>query len=231
MRDENLVQTGRYEIKFTTNSAHYDYLKQWVETHQMGFYAPYPPRKVNNIYFDTLDLDSYLENMAGISSRTKMRLRWYGETEMMSKPTLELKVKKNKLGWKKSAKIPLECSPDSISYETLNETIHQNIDEDLSNRFNQTDNPILLNRYEREYFESRDRKVRVTIDRGIQFFDQRLHESPNFIFMGNVPEIVILEIKTAAEDFDKASLVLKDFPMPPTKSSKYVIGVQSILGY
>ncbi len=231
MSGAQLSDSARYEVKFSTNSAHYDFLKQWLSIHPMCFSSPFPSRRINNIYFDTFDLDSYLENMAGISSRTKLRLRWYGETKNIQNPTLELKIKRNKLGWKKSSKIELDESIEGLTIDSIREAIYQASDSDLCSRFRQSDHAILLNTYERDYFQSQDGRVRITIDSNLKFFDQRLHQTPNLIFPGNVPEIVILEVKVASEDYDLAGKFLESAPNPPTRSSKYVIGVQSILGY
>jgi len=231
MTENELEKTARYEIKFTTNSAHYEYLKQWIEIHHQGFHTPYPSRTINNIYFDTYDLDSYLENMAGISSRTKLRLRWYDDINNISKPALELKIKRNKLGWKRAVKLDMDASLDDISLDEIKEALYEQLDDDMSNRFRQSDHPILINSYERDYFVSGDGAIRVTLDRNLKFFDQRVHQQPNVIYQANAPEVVILEVKAAADDVDRAAKVLKNFPLPSTKSSKYVIGVQCILGY
>lgn len=231
MTVSELEEAARYEIKFTTNIAHYEYLKQWVEIHPQGFRVPYPSRRINNIYFDTYDLDSYLENMAGISSRTKLRLRWYGDINHISQPALELKIKRNKLGWKRTVKLDMDVSLDDVSLDSIKESIYEQLDDEMSNRLRQSDHPILINSYDRDYFESADGLIRVTLDRNLKFFDQRVHQSPNVIFQANAPEVVILEVKVAGKDIDKAAKLLKGFPLPSTKSSKYVIGVQCILGY
>ena len=227
----DLEKTARYEIKFTTNSAHYEYLKQWIEIHHNAFYTPYPSRRINNIYFDTYDLDSYQENMAGIASRTKLRLRWYGDIGRIYKPALELKIKRNKMGWKKTVRLDMDEQADRISYDSIKASIYAQLDDDMANRLRQSDNPVIINSYDRDYFVSADGFVRVTLDRNLKFFDQRSHHSPNIIFRANAPEVVILEVKAAAKDMDKMVKILKAMPVPSTKSSKYVIGVQCILGY
>ena len=44
---------------------------------EKGMKLLYPKRKVNSIYFDTKDLDFYLNSEEGVLPRKKMRLRWY----------------------------------------------------------------------------------------------------------------------------------------------------------
>lgn len=199
--------------------------------HAQCFYQPYPPRQVNNIYFDTFDLDSYLENMAGISSRTKLRLRWYGDINRICHPAFELKLKRNKLGWKSAERIKFDELTGNTTYEALRNSIYMQIGDEFENRFRQSDYPILINSYHRNYFESANRAVRITIDQNIRFFDQRVSDVPNIDYPSRTPEIAVLEVKTAAKNLNKARKVLGTIPLPASRSSKYVIGVQSILGY
>ena len=53
----------------------------------------YPDRWVNNIYFDNINLDLFSQSIEGISKRTKVRLRWYGDFHNLENPVLELKCK------------------------------------------------------------------------------------------------------------------------------------------
>ena len=73
-------QHARHEVKFTSLPVRYRDLAQWVRLHPAGFHSPYPPRRVNNVYFDDYRLVAYHENLMGDSARSKVRVRWYGET-------------------------------------------------------------------------------------------------------------------------------------------------------
>ena len=51
-------------------------------------------RIVNSIYFDDVNLSSINENLDGISEKTKIRIRWYGDSKIIKNPILEIKKKR-----------------------------------------------------------------------------------------------------------------------------------------
>ena len=51
--------TARQEIKFVTNLRDYGLILQWITPHGLGFDIAYPERTVNNVYFDTYELEAY----------------------------------------------------------------------------------------------------------------------------------------------------------------------------
>ncbi len=95
-----LPESARYEVKFISSPDRYHELEHWIRIHRAGFRSPYPPRRVNNIYFDDPVLYAYEENLVGASARSKVRLRWYGDTFQPDSCVLEVKRKRNMLGWK-----------------------------------------------------------------------------------------------------------------------------------
>ena len=58
------------------------------------FRTQYPSRKVNSIYFDTKDYISIRQNLDGVSDKKKIRIRWYGNNDVISNPVVEIKSKK-----------------------------------------------------------------------------------------------------------------------------------------
>ena len=92
----------RYEIKLACpeSQGQVALVRAWVRTHRAAFMVAYPPRRVNNIYFDSHTLSNLDDNLAGISERCKLRLRWYGADTAIVRGQLELKQKSNTLGSK-----------------------------------------------------------------------------------------------------------------------------------
>ena len=88
----------RHEVKFIAPPTQRASVESWLLGHAAGFHSAYPPRRVNNFYLDDFDLSTYEENLAGVSSRTKVRFRWYGNSPDEVAGTLELKRKRNRLG-------------------------------------------------------------------------------------------------------------------------------------
>ena len=84
---------GRLEIKFVFPGRMLSTVLLRVLMHPMVLASTYPPRRVNNIYFDSPELTALRIQRDGLSDRAKVRLRWYGDTERMAQPVLELKSK------------------------------------------------------------------------------------------------------------------------------------------
>ncbi|MFC1855403.1 VTC domain-containing protein [Thermodesulfobacteriota bacterium] len=215
----------RYEIKFVSEISRYGYFKSWIISHPLAFFEAYPTRKVNNIYFDDFDINSFVDNIDGTSLRKKMRLRWYGDTTNPKTAVLEIKCKKNKLGWKSVNKIDLtDFELGKENYKTIISFIKKQLSNEHRIALSFKDRPILLNRYDREYYESRDRKVRFTIDRNIEFHNQRF--AKKIRLRGNQEHsYVIIEMKVQLNDVAIGMKALERIPLSPSKFSKFVTGV------
>ena len=97
----------RYERKFQVRDLSLSEVETIVRLHPAGFYRQFPTRKINNIYLDTRNLNSVVENIEGIANRLKTRIRWHGECfGEINNPVLELKIKKGLAGRKEY--FPLE---------------------------------------------------------------------------------------------------------------------------
>ena len=89
-------------------------------------------------------------------------------------------------------------------------------------------NPALLNRYEREYFMSSDKKFRITIDNELAFYGIN-NRFNSFLNRFNDKDSTILELKYDNCYDSDANKITNHFPFRLTKSSKYVIGVSKII--
>ena len=85
----------RYERKYVLAATHASNMLMRIKLHPNGFREKYSPRCVNNLYFDTLGHASFFDNVEGAGGRTKLRVRWYGDTlRRIDAPILEFKVKR-----------------------------------------------------------------------------------------------------------------------------------------
>ena len=92
----------RLEKKWVFKNKDKETLTQNLISHNLYFRPHFQERFVNSIYFDNLDLKFAEDNLAGVSNRKKIRLRWYSpNSNTLINPTLEVKVKKNFQGFKK----------------------------------------------------------------------------------------------------------------------------------
>lgn len=202
-------------------------IEHQIRRHPSIFSEIHSLRRVNNVYFDTLEQVAYHDNVAGTSERTKARVRWYGATfGALERPSLELKIKLGPLG----RKLRYPIGPCALT-ETggLADLARGLAAADLPGRVAQwlrLQRPTLLNSYRRRYFRSNDGECRVTVDTDLRFF----HPDPVHTgFRGRRMDHrnAIVELKYAASvDLERARDVASAFGFRMTKSSKYVRGIE-----
>jgi len=216
----------RYELKLASDTISPAQARSLIRLHPEGFRVAFPSREVNNLYLDTVDLQSFNANLAGLSVRRKLRLRWYGipERSVVSNPILELKIKENMLGNKKRQ--PLEVTLDlTRGYAQILQTIRAHAGEKWRSRLLTFTQPALINRYRRDYFVTPDEAIRATIDYNLVAFDQRMGSRPNLDRPLPLPATVVIEVKSAPEYHERLQRVMGYFPIARSRSSKYVNGV------
>jgi hypothetical protein len=218
----------RYERKFLISQLSSYEIESFVRLHPAAFSEIYSPRFVNNIYFDTVGMEAYNDNLIGIKDRLKVRIRWYGELfGYIEKPVLELKIKRGFLG----GKMHYPLGPFNLdgSYSiTLQQNLFARADiPELVKDYLKSLRFSLLNRYRRKYYQSADGKYRITIDAGMEYY--RIDGANNY-FLAKTGRLdyAIMELKYAQEDDDGAISITSLFPVRITKSSKYVAGVEGI---
>jgi hypothetical protein len=217
----------RYEVKFVAKASERHAVLQWVRNHWAGFSQPYPDRRISNVYFDSYELAAFHENLSGISRRSKVRWRWYGDTSEPDRGTLEVKRRRGGLGWKLAYRTP-GCDLAALSWRDIRAGLRRNLD--AGGRIWLDANPlsVLINRYHRRYFASGDAAVRLTVDWDQQVYDQKLRSGPNLKRRANLPDTLVVELKFRVAEHARASAMIQGLPLRLSRNSKYVIGVQSI---
>jgi hypothetical protein len=218
----------RYERKFVPETLGQAELRAFLRLHPAGFFEPYPVRAVNNLYLESLDYRGYRQSVDGDPDRVKIRLRWYGEPfGRVEKPALEFKIKRGLVGHKRRYALAPFTMDESFDRHKLRELVSAaNPPADLLPALVASELQ-LMNGYRRRYFESRDRRFRVTLDTGLWFC--RLHPLRNeFMTRAMEHDLVVMELKYAREDDEHAHQVMQHFPMRLTKSSKFVVGLDKV---
>ena len=222
-------QTYRFERKYLVAHSRLDAMRMAMLTNPAGFQPLFKPRYINNIYLDTLGFDFYYDNVDGEALRTKYRVRWYGKLyQSIAKPILEIKAKNGPVNTKYSfVLVPFDLN-SSFTNEIwkgiqAQSTLPDDIRIALSNL-----KPVLLNRYLRHYFLSRDKKFRITIDSEMSYYpfsgfnpssrDHGLHQND-----------IVVELKYAPEDDQEARDISTHFPFNLTKNSKYLNGIERLI--
>ena len=221
------LEDARHEVKFVGDATCRPILEAWIRTHAAGFLEPHPARRVSNAYFDTHGYRAYQQNLMGASSRRKLRLRWYGEAFDPEQAALELKIRRNGLGWKVShpvGQLPLSGNP----WCEIRRTVSRRLPAEARILFEESAFPVLINTYQRRYFESADRRVRVTLDWDQAGFDQRFGSHPNLTRRANLPDTLVVEFKFQPRARRAASEMIQGLPLRVSRNSKYVVGVATI---
>ncbi len=220
---------ARLEVKFVTRVTEISRVENWLLMHAAGFCVPYPNRWVNNVYFDTYQLTAYNDNIAGLSSRSKLRYRWYGKSEYPDIGNLEIKHKRNQFGWKRRFSCETPLYVEGSRWKEFRVALGDHLGVEARLWLESQPNPVMLNRYHRQYYVSGDKKVRVTIDSRQRVYDQRYKATPNISLAANLPDTLVVEFKFDRRDRDIATQIIRSLPIRVSRNSKYVVGVASML--
>jgi hypothetical protein len=220
-----MEKASRYEVKMTCDEVYLPDVRAWVRLHPDLFIEAYPPRQVNNVYFDTCEIDCLMDNLIGTGRREKLRFRWYGDDYSTVQGTLELKRKSNQLGWKEHCPIPVTFDLTKTSWSILTQQMQEQANDTFAVWLSYLNQPALINSYMREYYESMDRQVRVTLDYHQVAYEQISHFTPNLVIQAPVPSRVVVEVKADATLHRRVSNTLSSFPLQVERNSKYVNGV------
>jgi VTC domain-containing protein len=220
-----MTNTGRYEVKFILNERQLASSLSWLTKSTAR--NVYPERYVNSLYFDDVSFQSVRDNLAGISHRRKMRLRWYDSngTNIEGVPNLELKYRDGRLGGKKIYSIP-EIKKELLNMEVNNifPVIKNSIEKKSSSLlFDDYYFPSLYVSYKREYMEEHD-GLRITIDKEIKF-----HYPNSCLKLLQTNAIryqsYILELKFPVELKNKVADMIRSLDLTPKRHSKYLVGL------
>lgn len=218
----------RYEMKLVCAAGYLPQARGWIRLHPAGLQVAYPPRRVNSIYFDTPRLGGLEANLRGLTVRNKLRLRWYGVGLPEVHAVLELKHRDNLLGAKLI--FPVSGTVDiSRPWTDLQRDLHAALPPKGRSLLQQATMPVLLNRYQREYYVTPDNAVRVTLDYDQRAYDQRLAGRPNLGSPLALEDTVVVEVKADRDQTERVRDVIRRFPLPRNRNSKYVNGVLAAL--
>jgi len=218
-------EKSRFERKFMVKDMHYADIEQQVRIHPAAFSTIFHSRTINNIYLDSNDLDFFHDNVSGKGSRKKARIRWYGDMlGYIEKPVLEFKIREGMLGNKLSFVLKPFTVDSNLTAEKLY-AVFQGSDLPLwAVEVLMQIKPALLNRYNRKYFLSFDKKFRLTLDDQLNYFS--IGNNNNNFIENYKSEDVIVELKYDYQNDDLAPAITNWLPFRLTKSSKYVNGVE-----
>ncbi len=219
---------GRYEIKRLAAATELPSVLAWLRLHNAGFREAYPPRWVNNVYFDTEELSSVRDNLAGFGRRVKMRLRWYGRTWSVERGVLEFKCKQDSLGWKISHRIEETVDLAAVAWREVTSWMERRLPAAARQTACVARRPVLVNRYRRLYHVSADGLVRATVDTDVSVYSQWAGTRPNLSRAVPGQHRIVLELKASADAYDRLAAVSSAMPGYVCKHSKYLAGIYGV---
>ena len=211
----------RFERKWKIPSDKFLNLDKALKNSNFCFIKHFEKRWVNSIYFDDMFNNSIYQNLDGIQKKYKVRIRWYGNRNVIKNPTIEIKKKDGFIVLKDKKKI------NSINTE-ISKQVLSNLTHELKKNF-----PILISfkpvsftHYLRFYYISKDNKIRATIDKDISY--KRIN---NFTVKYPIKkdDSIILELKY---NTDHDYLVRKSFSnknkLRISRNSKFINSILNI---
>lgn len=216
----------RFETKFCCTLHHIDAVYSWLYRSGHFIKKQYPDRYVNNIYFDWFNLSDASDNLIGLGRREKLRLRWYGAEDARVPMRLERKIKRDLLGTKHVLEVA-EMQLGGMSREQLADVL-ASVQCDSPRADLRLRNPVIRNRYLREYFIDVAERVRITIDREQAFFSIDVRHD---VLRGNRIDypVYVIEVKYDKEDVPRLKELMDGFPLRPVRHSKYLAGLARVI--
>lgn len=197
----------RNEIKFC---ASYDLLREIVS--RKNLHSPFPPRRINSIYFDSPGLANFHESEEGSVPRKKVRFRWYGPSGIdVNQLRGNIEIKKTFENHREKETIAVK----GLTWKELRTIVNKVVGGDLI--------PVLLVSYSRSYFSDSSKLIRYTLDHQITYGSVL----QNGILTGTTAETrCVLELKTTlAIDYTKETNQISDLR---TRFSKYCEGTKAL---
>jgi hypothetical protein len=220
----------RRELKFITYFIYYDEIVNWIKKNKYNFKKQYNDRLVNNIYFDSYSYDSFKENIFGSSEKTKVRYRWYEKFDESNYGSLEIKKRKNIFGFKEIFNIKnLQITKES-DLKKIYDFIKNQLDLKKKLYLTARPYPTIINQYSREYYIDFNENFRITIDKKIKIYDQRLNSKINIKNKIYTPDFMVVEFKFNQNFNDEIIDICKNFPLRVSRNSKYVNAIRASAG-
>lgn len=212
----------RYETKVPMQQQQYWALVSSLSHLGLRSERAYADRMVHSIYFDSCEYDDYHDNVSGISSRSKTRIRWYDADTIQI--AIETKRKRNKVSEKEVIRlenISGEIPRDSYSARAF---IEPHLDSNISIRMLNSVFPTLEVEYKRSYYHLAP-KIRMTVDRKMRF--RKLYPIISD-YWRHSPVDFVVEFKYPVGLEKEFGDLMRDMPNRIFRHSKYVIGMDSV---
>lgn len=217
------MQDARYEVKLVGAEHEHSRVLAELRLLPFGLVRQHRTRVVQSVYFDTADGRAVAQNLAGISERQKVRLRWYGDATVAVSAQLECKQRQNGVGGKATAKLREPLDVRGSLRHRFTDRVRGLVVDDAARCWLDGLEPAQWIRYRRDYLVTADRRLRVTLDRELRAIDQRLGMRLDDRRSTPLPRLLVVELKAAIAHRDELERLVAALPLRPGKCSKFVM--------
>lgn len=222
-RESDGVEPWRYEVKVICEENDYTAVTTCLKMCRTPIRPLYAKRCVQSVYFDTYEGRAVSENLAGLSQRAKLRFRWYGTDARGVRGRLERKMRDNSLARKQHVEINHSVDVEDAGRQAFMQCLKRHIPPEWRYYLEAGLEPVQWIRYEREYFSAFGGAVRLTVDRHMHAFDQRLRPALSCHYPTAMPRVTILECKAHQMHYTHAREIMNQLPVMADKCSKFII--------
>jgi hypothetical protein len=223
----------RQERKYTFSSHAEDSVKACLMESKYGFTRSFDDRYVNSIYLDSFDFLNYKENLAGLSKRSKARIRWYSKTPLEAvtsdtELTFEVKLRSNLVGNKLNFSFRLPDNVLNFNSNTFLDYLRKQIlPPELLPYIDYCSSFSLGVCYKREYYEDFTKAIRATIDKDIVFFRPAVSKMFQCKLIEKYSmEYGVVELKFAPDEiFGLEKDIFDAIEIRVGRHSKYTVGL------
>ena len=227
---KNTAAEPRYELKMSCEERAYPLVLAQLRLHHAGIRTLYPSRLVQSVYLDTHDSRALSDNLAGISERHKLRLRWYGPDTRQVHGTLERKNRENMLGTKDTLELAEPIDVEGTTRLDFARRLRQLATPEWRRLLEGDMEPALWVAYDRDYLTTADHVVRVTVDRSLRFADQRYRVRLSPDRPTPTPRLLVVEFKAPLSARERLEELVQEMPMRVDRCSKFVLGTSPLHG-
>jgi hypothetical protein len=216
-----MALSPRYEVKAIGDERSHAVVMAALRMHEAALRNAYPARIVQSIYFDDHEGTALDDNLAGVSDRSKIRLRWYGEASICVAATLERKLRSNHVGTKETLRLAEPIDIDGTSRVALVGALRRQTPAAWRELLDAAPEPAQWIRYSREYLTTADGTVRVTVDSDLRAWDLRDRWRIRPVWRTPLPRVTIVEFKALVEHRRGIERLLQGLPVVVDKCSKF----------
>lgn len=232
LNNDSLRQEVKYKISYAELPRFHSWLRDISDLKQA-----YPPRQINSLYLDTPNYSLARANMFGLSSRIKVRGRWYSEEPDRcatinshipeTKVSCEIKRKSNSYSDKINAGSQNISLQDKSNIELYSDVEHFCKMACVENglRYARDLRKSAFICYYRYYYKSNSiNQLRLTIDSDVRYSTPISAGRPILLSK----DYMIVEVKFPPSIRDLVVRYFEEFPFRTIRSSKYINAITRI---